>query len=130
MEQNPLFRYVKEILSGKEYTQSVEVTNIDESMDYYIIDDELYAIYLFDKFNNKTKFEEAYIIFKGERINITDCIKVHEEKSAIRGWDLLEKLVDSGIVENRYDIWKTIQSFEIIKDGKSYFGEARVDWVE
>ena len=121
---------VKEIISGKEYTQTVEITNIDESMDYYIIDDELYGIYLLDKFNNKTKFEEAYIIFKGERINITDCIEVHEEKSVIRGWDLQGKLVDSGIVENRNDIWGTIQSFEIVKDGKSYFGEAEVDWVE
>ena len=120
---------VVEITTGKEYTKSVQVSNIDTSMqDYYVSQGG--NVYLLDKRTDEpTTFEESYIIYNGERININNCIEENNGINFIDTQDVALYLQDIGVVTDRYtELYETIQKFEIIKDGKSYFGDVAMIW--
>lgn len=124
---------VKEILSGKEYTKSIDVTNIDESLEYsyYFVQGEVSRIYLIDGVEEKiTDFQQAYIIYNDERIDITSCIENENETNYIDIFSIVCYLGEIGKIEDSHDLLRTIQSFEIVKDEKSYYGDVLLDWVE
>ena len=115
---------VWEILTNKTYEQAVEVTNVDESLPaYYIIADTKY-LYLLDINDNTVEFEEAYIIYEGERIDVTDCIE-HDymNKMGLNLWDVRNKLYMLGKIKDETDWYGTVQTFEIVKDRNTCLGE-------
>ena len=114
---------IKEILSGKEYTKSIDVTNINESLEYYYVKDGNGYICLNDKLGNMTDFQQAYIIYNEEKIDITDCI---EDGIAIICHFIGNKLEEIGKIEDKFELVGTTQKIEIIKNGKSYYGVAKI----
>ena len=116
---------VKEISTGKTYTKTIEVSNIDVSMEYYYVgcdNNPSYRINLYNK-KDKVEFQQAYIIFNGERIDMTSCIQQHDDEIYIGPTSMAYKLEEIGKIDNMYDVDGTIQKIELIKDGKSYYGE-------
>ncbi len=120
---------VIDILNEKTYTETVEVNNIDESMPYYFVKDNGGIVNLFDKNKNETNFEEAYIIYNEEKIDITDCIRKEQENCYVVLGDVVDKLTSIGKIENEDDLYGTTQTFELVKDGVSYFGDVLMIWL-
>ena len=120
---------VRDIVTGEIYEKTVDVTNINTSLEYYYID--TYggrAIYLNNKDNNPVEFQNAYIIFKGERIDITPCIEEDNIIDMLATGNFLESI---GKIENWHaELFNTKQIFEIVKDGESYFCEVLIYWSE
>ena len=116
---------IKYIDTGNMYQETVDVTNIDTSLEYYVYMLDNDRIYLCDKSKNPVDFQNAYIIYNGERIDITSCIWKYNDESfgSIGSGDVSETLWDMGI-DNQLD--NTLQLFELIKDEKSYFGVVRI----
>ncbi len=121
---------VKEIDTNKIYQESVQVTNIDTNLEYYYVDEEGSCIYLLDKTSNSVDFQKAYIIYNGERIDITSCIEEDDEDFFVAIYSVTIILEDMGKVEYNSELSGTIQTFEFIKDGKSYFGDVVMNWEE
>ena len=119
---------VKDIVTGEIYEKSVQVTNIDTSMAYYYIDYEINHIYLLYETNIPVDFQNAYIIYNGEKIDVTSCIVEYEEDFFVDIYSVTILLEDNGKVEDDHDLGDTIQTFELVKDGKSYFGDVVMDW--
>ena len=86
-------------------------------------------IFLLDKENNEVDFEQAYIIYKGERIDISSCID-KEEVSYMRIYNVAWYLEEIQKVDDQDELAETRQIFEIVKDGKSYFGAVLIHWEE
>ena len=112
--------------NGQVYTENktIKVENIDsDEQNYYVGNDNLGGgIYLFEKNTNiPTTFTEAYVLFNNEWKNITQIIYLEESEnfSFINGGDLKD-LISIGNNETA--------QFLIIKDGKNYFGTAKVAW--
>ena len=105
---------VVEITTGKEYTKSVQVSNIDNTMqDYYVNQDE-YFIYLLDKSTDEpTTFESAYIIYDNQKIDISSCILEDNGYNFIHTTDL----------EKNFSLpyYKSLV-LEIFKKEKKYLG--------
>ena len=129
---------VTEITTGKKYTKSVQVSNIDKNVKYYYVYNDIYGkiygeighVFLLDKNDNPTTFEEAYIIYNGERININNCIEENNGINSVNIHDVAVYLQDIGVVTDmNTELLETIQKFEIIKDGKSYFGDVAMIWA-
>lgn len=122
---------VKEIGTDKTYQKPVKVTNVDTSMEYYYIGFwRTGQILLLDKNNNDVDFQNAYIIYNGERIDVTSCIREYEGDFYVDIFWLIDFLMDMGKVEDRYEVADTIQTFELVKGGKSYFGDVLMKWEE
>ena len=121
---------VIEILTEKTYTETVEVNNVDENMQIYFVKDNKGAVNLLDKDNNITNFENAYIIYNGEKIDVTDCIMEYKENILVAVKSVAKKLERLEKVEDMYDLSGTTQTFELVKDGVSYFGNALMTWNE
>ncbi len=119
---------IKDIITGQVYTKTVEVTNIDTNQEYYVKSLE-FDIFLLDKENNEVDFEQAYIIYKGERIDISSCID-KEEVSYMRIYNVAWYLEEIQKVDDQDELTETRQIFEIVKDGKSYFGAVLIHWEE
>ena len=104
---------VVEITTGKEYTKSVQVSNIDTSMQDYYVNLNDGRAYLLDKTTDEpTTFESAYITYNNEKINITSCIKEENSYNFIRTMDLRSYFnlpYDENLI------------LEIVKNGKKYF---------
>ena len=121
---------VKEILTQKTYENSVKISNIDKSKLLYSVKDNVGKVILVDKEQNATEFEEAYIIYNGEKINVTDCIRKEQENCNVDICDVVIKLENTGKVEDRFILYGTTQIFELVKDGVSYFGDVVMRWEE
>ena len=78
--------------------------------------------------DNVVEFEEAYIIYEGERIDVTDCVFSYEELFGVSLRNVAIKLEENNKIEEHHDIAGTTQTFEIVKDGKSYFGDVTMIW--
>ena len=118
---------VWEILTNKTYEQAVEVTNVDESLPKYYVEGINGYVELIDIENNALEFEEAYIIYEGERIDVTDCVEhTYMNEMGVDMWNVCSKLELIGKIKDAYDIVGTTQKFEIVKDEISYFGDAKI----
>ncbi len=122
---------VKDLITGKSYSKSVEVTNIDSTLQqYYVanIDEYNKVIGLVDKDTAEpTTFSQAYIIYNGEKIDITSIIRTSEDNSCnyLYGWDIGYYMYHCGKVTSRYDV-EGNRIFILVKDGIDYVGCALV----
>ena len=118
---------VQDVVTGKTYTKKVEVTNVDTSLPEYALvseknirDDSIDIMLKFELTGEYTEFENAYIIFKGEKIDISSIIN-NEEKKVNTG-NIGSYLDNQGKLSE--EDWGTTQTIILVKDGKEYTGEA------
>lgn len=117
---------VKDLSTGKLYTEAINVNNIDTGLNfYYAASSEDGDVYLLDKTKNYVDFDEAYIIFNGERINVNDCI-ITDNYKHFYVWGVSNFLFENGKIESTSNFEFSTQLFEIVKDGKSYFHYAQI----
>ena len=123
---------VTETNTGERYIKSVQVSNIDIAMQDYYVDDEMSSdIFIFDKSGNKTTFEDAYVIYNNERIDISSCIKENGGANYIEVLDVANYLKEIGKVSDmNNELLGTDQIFEIVKDNKSYFSYVHMAWLD
>ncbi len=69
-----------------------------------------------------TEFENAYIIFKGEKIDISS--EINMEKKTVNTGNVGDYLREQGKRSEEDDFWGTTQTIILVKDGKEYTGEA------
>ena len=133
---------VKDLLTGKTYTKSVEVTNVDSALPYYYVGnlDESYGIYnnygdfddlitLYDARTNKpTTFQKIYIIAEGKRIEITD-IRSKDDYNYMPAVSTYYPVANN-IDGYPYDYITNHSQFVIVKDNKEYIGYASCDWCK
>ena len=126
---------VKDLTTGKSYSKSVEVTNVDStSQQYYVANIGEYneEIGLVNKNTTEpTTFSQAYIIYNGEKIDITSIIRTSDDNSCdyIDGWDIGYYMYHCGKVTSRHDV-EGNRVFILVKDGISYVGSAVINWYE
>ena len=119
---------IQDIVTGKTYTKKVEVANVDTNLPAYNVsseagDYEETIIYLKGIIDTKTtSFENAYIIFKGEKIDISSIINI--EKKMVDTYDIGRYLYNQGKRSKEDEFWGTTQTIILVKDGKEYTGEA------
>ena len=132
---------VNDLLTGKIYTKSVEVNNIDNNLNYYIGTVGYYGhkIALKDKNTDEpTTFEGAYIIFNGETIDITSLIQTNTDTeddipdgtTYISYKSIAHFLEDIGKINSYHNVNGEEVSVILIKDGVCYIGNTIISWVE
>ena len=119
---------IQDIVTGKTYTKKVEVTNVDTSLPSLTVVEEKdeksdkalikLKVATADKY---TKFEKAYIIFKGEKIDISSVIRY---KMVLYTTGIGDYLSNQGKLSDDNEFWDTTQTIILVKDGKEYDGEA------
>ena len=120
--ENDVYTFtIVDVVTGETYEKAVEVTNIDTSLEYYV-SNKKWIVYLLDKTDNPVDFENAYFIYKGERIDVTSCIDKKDGYCELSISSIAYFLENIGKIENRHEFQHTTQIFELMKDGKSYFG--------
>ena len=129
--ENGIYTFkIKEISTGKEYTKSVEVANVDNEMEFYNVYGETGLVGLLGANKEATYFEKAYLIYKEERIDITSCIEDVMNCNSISILNMVSYLENIGEIEDRNDLGGTTQKFELVKDGRSYFGDIVLEWYQ
>ena len=119
---------IQDIVTGKTYTKKVEVTNVDTSLPAYNVSSEAgkygeTIISLKGIIDTKTtSFENAYIIFKGEKIDISSIIDI--EKKMVDTGEIGSYLYNQGKCSEEDEFLGTTQTIILVKDGKEYTGEA------
>ena len=120
---------IQDIVTGKTYTRKVEVTNVDTSLPEYTLVSEKNIRYgsidimLKSELTGEyTEFENAYIIFKGEKIDISS--EINMEKKTVNTGNVGDYLREQGKRSEEDDFWGTTQTIILVKDGKEYTGEA------
>jgi len=149
---------VKDLITGKTYKKSVEVTNIDKSLPrYYVGNIEPYisetavistkklatlreikiaglqsywTVGLRDVETNKfTSFEQAYIIYGGQKLDITDMIEeiegVAQVDMIINSYRVCEFLRET-ITDLPSNFEKREYQFILVKDGVEYSGMGKI----
>ena len=119
---------IQDLVTGKTYTKKVEVTNVDTNLPAYNVSSEtrnngVTIIFLKCIVDTQiTSFENAYIIFKGEKIDISS--KINMEKKTVNTRNVGAYLREQGKRSEEDDFWGTTQTIILVKDGKEYTGEA------
>ena len=120
---------VQDAVTGKTYTKKVEVTNVDTSLPEYALvseknirNDSIDIMLKFELTGEYTEFENAYIIFKGEKIDISSIINDKEKK--VNTGNIRSSLYNQGKLSKEDNFWGTTQTIILVKDGKEYTGEA------
>ena len=120
---------IQDAVTGKTYTKKVEVTNVDTSLPEYTLVSEKNIRYgsidimLKSELTGEyTEFENAYIIFKGEKIDISS--EINMEKKTVNTGNVGDYLREQGKRSEEDDFWGTTQTIILVKDGKEYTGEA------
>ena len=125
--ENGIYTFkIQDIVTGKTYTKKVEVTNVDTSLPSLTVVGEKdknevlikLKVATADKY---TKFEKAYIIFKGEKIDISSVIRY---KMVLYTTGIGDYLSNQGKLSDENEFWDTTQTIILVKDGKEYDGEA------
>lgn len=145
---------IQDVVTGKIYTQKVEVTNVDTNAKYYIanikesnIDDNTarvitklattkpiklaeasyWCIALREKETDRLQtFNTAYIIYNGKKIDISSEIYEKNGYSYIKGDHIYYYLSNSLKNVNKNEFYSSEQPFIIEKDGIEYIGYAKV----
>ena len=119
---------IQDIVTRKTYTKKVEVTNVDTNLPAYNVSSEAgdygeTIISLKGIIDTKTtSFENAYIIFKGEKIDISSIIDI--EKKMVDTGEIGSYLYNQGKLSKEDEFLGTTQTIILVKDGKEYTGEA------
>ena len=126
---------IQDAVTGKTYTKKVEVTNVDTSLPEYTLVSEKNIRYgsidimLKSELTGEyTEFENAYIIFKGEKIDISS--EINMEKKTVNTGNVGAYLREQGKRSEEDDFWGTTQTIILVKDGKEYTGEAIMEQGE
>ena len=129
---------VQDVVTGKTYTKKVEVTNVDTTMPSYIITTEknnvgnirMYLTSIID--NKKTTFEAAYVIYNGEKVDMTEEIYTVDYSDGTSTSEIITNnackiLLNAGKITNTEEVVGTVQKFILVKDGIEYFGESEIN---
>ena len=129
---------VQDVVTGKTYTKKVEVTNVDTTMPLYIITTEknnvgnirMYLTSVID--NKKTTFEAAYVIYNGERVDMTEKIRTVDYSDGTSISEIITNyackiLLNAGKITNTEEVVGTVQKFILVKDGIEYSGESEIN---
>ena len=129
---------VQDVITGKTYTKKVEVTNVDTTMPLYIITTEknnvgnirMYLTSVID--NKKTTFEAAYVIYNGERVDMTEKIYTVDYSDGTSISEIITNyackiLLNAGKITNTEEVVGTVQKFILVKDGIEYSGESEIN---
>ena len=121
---------VKDLNTDKIYSKSVEVANIDTSMEYYQVvnlDDNM-VVALINKKEESVKFEKAYIYYNNKKIDISSTISTKDNQSVIGGNDVAHYLKDLNEIYSLGNFSGQRVIVEIVKDEKTYIGEVTM-WL-
>ena len=119
---------IQDIVTRKTYTKKVAVTNVDTSLPAYNVSSEAgnygeTIISLIGIIDTKTtSFENAYIIFKGEKIDISSIIDTVNK--CVNTSHIGNYLYEQGKLSEEDEFGGTTQTIILVKDGKEYTGEA------
>ena len=119
---------IQDIVTRKTYTKKVAVTNVDTSLPAYNVSSEAgnygeTIISLKGIIDTKTtSFENAYIIFKGEKIDISSIIDTVNK--CVNTSHIGNYLYEQGKLNEEDEFGGTTQTIILVKDGKEYTGEA------
>ena len=117
---------VQDIVTGKVYSKSIELTNVDKNMLPYTvttrIDNGPNYFYLYDiKENKDLIFEKAFILRDNEKIEITSIIeKDNNEITRIKAWKIAKLLLETGYIEDSYSLEYAEQMIILEKDNEKY----------
>ena len=117
---------VQDIVTGKVYSKSIELTNVDKNMLPYTvttrIDNGANYFYLYDVKENKDLiFEKAFILRDNEKIEITSIIKKdNNEITRIKAWAIAKLLKETGYIEYSYSLECAEQVIILEKDNEEY----------
>ena len=112
---------VKEI----NYSDSVEVTNVDSSVQQYYVDNVEYdyGIGLKSKETDEpTTFGGAYVVYEGETINITSLIEELDGANVIYDNGIANYLEDIGVIDFYIDLDGEEINIMLVKNGIYYMG--------
>ena len=124
--QNGMYTFkVKDLNTGKIYSKSIEVTNIDTNMEYYQVVnlDNMKYIGLINKNEEPVKFEKAYIEYNNKKIDISSTISTKDNQSRIKCWNVTDYLKDLKEIDDIEKFCNQNVIVEIVKDEKTYIGE-------
>ena len=119
---------VKDILTGKTYTKSVEVTNIDSTLQQYYVGLEGASIKLKNSETEESvTFSQAFIIYNGEKVNISDTISAVDSYNYIFCENVAYYLEDIGKTSSFSDFYRRAETFILLKDGNYYIGTFKLE---
>lgn len=112
---------IKDIITGKTYTKSVEVTNIDKSLPKYVAKtgkiNGWTRIYLVNAETKEyTTFEGAYAILNGEVIGLRPASESSTATDKEYNYVSAQKAISDGLSS----LYWTTQTFTLVKDGIEY----------
>ena len=120
---------VQDILTGKIYTKEVEVTNIDKSLPLYTIVGEkdshgyVYIMLKFEITDEYTNFEEAYIMYNNEKVEVTSEIRIDENNNtSYIETIMIDIVLYDKQISKRGSLGYTDQTIILVKDNKEYIG--------
>ena len=128
---------VQDILTGKIYTKEVEVTNIDKSLPLYTIVGEkdshgyVYIMLKFEITDEYTNFEEAYIMYNNEKVEVTSEIRIDENNNtSYIETIMIDIVLYDKQISKRGSLGYTDQTIILVKDNKEYIGIVNMGNVE
>ena len=117
---------VQDIVTGKVYSKSIELTNVYKNMLPYTvttrIDNGANYFYLYDVKENKDLiFEKAFILRDNEKIEITSIMeKDNNEITRTEAWAIAKLLQETGYIEDCYSLECAEQVIILEKDNEEY----------
>ena len=117
---------VQDIVTGKVYSKSIELTNVYKNMLPYTvttrIDNGANYFYLYDVKENKDLiFEKAFILRDNEKIEITSIMeKDNNEITRTEAWAIAKLLQETGYIEECYSLECAEQVIILEKDNEEY----------
>ena len=121
---------VKDLMTGNSYAKSVEVTNVDSSVQQYYVDNVEYdyGIGLKSKETDEpTTFGGAYVVYEGETINITSLIEELDGANVIYDGSIADYLEDIGTIDFYLDLEGEEINIMLVKNGIYYMGTTVID---
>ena len=130
---------VQDLITGKTYSKKIEVTNVDANMPVYevkSIEPEngmgTYAFLYNFRLEQDTTFQNAYIIYENEKIDVSSLIGERSlengEKSNLIRTSLINKyLFQIGKTDYEYSLGGTTQYIILVKDNTEYTANIRFE---
>ena len=119
---------VKDLMTGNSYAKSVEVTNIDSTLQQYYVGLEGASIKLKNSETEESvTFSQAFIIYNGEKVNISDTISAVDSYNYIFCENVAYYLEDIGKTSSFSDFYRRAETFILLKDGNYYIGTFKLE---
>ena len=130
---------VQDLITGKTYSKKIEVTNVDANMPAYeakSIEPEkgrgTYAFLYNLRLEQDTTFQNAYIIYENEKIDVSSLIGERSlengEKANLIWTSLINRyLFEIGKTDGDYSLGGTTQHIILVKDNTEYTANIRFE---